>query len=119
MTDDERIAGLIRRTGASVDGSPDFDEIYRRSRRRRIARFATSLAVTLVLAVVAGVSINAIPTSRTIRFAQTATQAAPSTEPGQIGAANPSQTPSPGDPTDAHRSTGCPTARWLPCPTAS
>lgn len=71
MNDEQQVEGLIRRAGGTVGHAPDFDEIYRRSRRRRTARTATAVVTVVALVVVAGVAINAIPIRQTIRFAQT------------------------------------------------
>jgi hypothetical protein len=71
VTDHQQIAGLIRRAGGTVGDAPDFDEIYRRARHRRTTRIAATAVVTVALAVVAGVGINAIPVQRTIEFLRT------------------------------------------------
>jgi hypothetical protein len=95
MNDDEQVARLIRRAGGIVDHAPDFDEVYRRSRRRRTAKTATAVFTVVALVAIAVVAANAFPTQRTVRFAQTGREPAPSTERTRAPAAHasPSQSP--------------------------
>ena len=103
MSDDERLAGLIRRAGGSTGDAPDLATIARRARRRRVARITTGVAAAVaVLAAVAVVAFDTISTSRTVRFAQAGRQAAASpsaagrSDAGGVAAPRPS--PAPSDP---------------------